>query len=715
MTVTGAEEPGESPVTRASYRPRKLGPVYMTSANESMSYEDQLLAAALDYASRGLAVFPAWVTRPDPASHSKKTHPIGAWDKASTTDAEQVKAWWGPNGSYRGAHVCVDTGKSGKVVIDLDHDAAVAYWDEFCASYGMDAGTVVHTPSGGQHRWYDADEAAPIRNGAGMLHDGVDVRGQGGLVFAAPSRDSAGAYSFDAPVPETFPPIKGDLVNAQIAQAKADRKPKSADASAFGAVGADEGAVRSWSKSGAKTYLQRQLSELANAPDGTINTTANNVACALSHFVPNFISAEAAWKAFEGALSRTVYDSATWDHERFRRIIDKSEPIEDDWVAVREDDFEVVMDAAEEAETSKKMTKRQQMEAKFLTSAGLASIAPPQWAVRDVLERDSLNWIFGPPGGGKSFTALDIAAHFSLGMDWRGHKVTKPGRVVYLVAEGVSGFVLRVRAWEKRYGRTLEDVLFYPEPIQVLQSMGREGLSSSEDFDVFCSIMAETVKPDMIILDTQARVSVGMDENSNTDAGVFVESMESLRRLTGACIILVHHTPKDGTKTLRGASALDGAATTEICVYKNKGVVHVENVKQKNGEAFEPKEGVFASIDVSEFAQDEHSPGTSAVVVDPKEARQEDGVLALADISELTPAVENILDLVEATVLSETEPYVKGISANALRPMIKQGEKGVGPGTLTQALEYLAHRGRLEHYKGDRGAKLWIGAGQSPE
>ena len=682
----------------------------MSSDNESMSYEDQLLAAALEYASLGLAVFPVRVTRPDPNAHSKNVQPFGPWRAGSTTNQDKIRAWWGTSGTHRGWSLAVDTGKSGKVVIDLDTPEAVEFWDQHADTHGFSRGVVEYTPSkGGQHRWYEADDVA-MTNGAKILHEGVDVRAAGGFVIAAPSKDSAGSYRFEKPLTEArLDPIPAQMLNEQIRAHKNSKAPRSTEWSD------DDGPTRIFTKDQAKAYLEPELVKLQHAQDGEINDRANSAACALSHFVPHFMSFETAWKTFESALANTVYDSATWNHERFRRIIDGTEAIADDWTAVRAGELNVELDAADEAEATQKSTRRKEMEAKLLSSAGLASVPPPQWAIRQVLEYNTLNWIFGPPGGGKSFTALDIAAHFSHGMAWRGHEITKPGRVLYLAAEGVSGFTLRVRAWEEYYGRELDNMTFYPEPVQVLQSMGREGLKASEDFNIFCDMMNEIVKPDMIIIDTQARVSVGMDENSNTDAGVFVENLERLRRETGACVIVVHHTPKDGTKTLRGASALDGAATTEICVYQRDGKVLVENVKQKNAEEFEAKSGGFITVDVSKHVNDPHSPTSSAVVVDPKEARQEDGVLALADISELTPAVENILDLVEATVLSETEPYVKGISANALRPMIKQGEKGVGPGTLTQALEYLAHRGRLEHYKGDRGAKLWIGAGQSPE
>ena len=64
----------------------------------------------------------------------------------------------------------------------------------------------VQTPSGGWHLYY-REGLEPIRNSAGLLGPGVDVRGQGGYVIAAGSATAAGAYEMlnDA-APAPLPP-----------------------------------------------------------------------------------------------------------------------------------------------------------------------------------------------------------------------------------------------------------------------------------------------------------------------------------------------------------------------------------------------------------------------------------------------------------------------------------------------------------------------------
>jgi hypothetical protein len=67
------------------------------------------------------------------------------------------------------------------------------------------------------------------------------------------------------------------------------------------------------------------------------------------------------------------------------------------------------------------------------------------------------------------------------------------------------------------------------------------------------------VRPGLIIIDTLARCSVGADENSAQAMGEIVHALDSLRTATGAAVLLVHHSRKDG-QTERGSVALRCAA-----------------------------------------------------------------------------------------------------------------------------------------------------------
>lgn len=206
---------------------------------------------------------------------------------------------------------------------------------------------------------------------------------------------------------------------------------------------------------------------------------------------------------------------------------------------------------------------------------GLDSIPAPVPLVDGVLYADSIAWLIGAPGHGKSFVALDIVGALAQG-SWADNR-TRLGSVLYLIAEGASGLRQRVRSWESSNDVTMSNVQFLPIPVQV---------ALDGDWSALCILAAE-LRPSLIILDTQARVTVGMEENSARDMGVFVAAVEKLRKATGACVLVVHHQGRSG-EHMRGSTALEGAATTIIRVTKDDEMVTVECTKQKDAPPFDP-------------------------------------------------------------------------------------------------------------------------------
>jgi hypothetical protein len=57
--------------------------------------------------------------------------------------------------------------------------------------------TVIGTPSGGKHMWFVGPAGAPVRNSAGKLGPGIDVRGYGGYLVGPGSWTPKGIYRFD--------------------------------------------------------------------------------------------------------------------------------------------------------------------------------------------------------------------------------------------------------------------------------------------------------------------------------------------------------------------------------------------------------------------------------------------------------------------------------------------------------------------------------------
>jgi len=219
------------------------------------------------------------------------------------------------------------------------------------------------------------------------------------------------------------------------------------------------------------------------------------------------------------------------------------------------------------------------MEALLLDSDGLDDIPDPEPLIHDdILNKDTLNWLVGKPGQGKSFVAIDQAGCVATGRDWQGHAVNQ-GRVLYLIAEGARGFKKRVRAWEKYHDQKMHSVDFLPRPVQA---------TNARHWDTLIRL-AEKRRYAMIILDTQARITVGIEENSNKEMGVFVHQAEKLREASGAGVVIVHHIGRNGD-TGRGATTLDGALNTIMKASKDGSVIKLECQKNKDAEEWDDHE-----------------------------------------------------------------------------------------------------------------------------
>ncbi len=142
--------------------------------------------AALEYAGRGLPVFPC---------QANKRPLIENGFHRATVESSQIEAWWRRRPQ---ALIGVPTGRaSGLVVLDIDVKDPRAYGFDTLADLGLSilpSTPMVHTASGGLHVYFAAI-ATEIRNSVGKhgLGPGLDVRGEGGYVIA-PSPSSGYAW-----------------------------------------------------------------------------------------------------------------------------------------------------------------------------------------------------------------------------------------------------------------------------------------------------------------------------------------------------------------------------------------------------------------------------------------------------------------------------------------------------------------------------------------
>lgn len=143
-------------------------------------------AAALRYAAMGYAVLPL-------ARGAKRPHRMlgerGGVHHA-TRDADLIMRWWRGD---QAANIGVATGQVSQLaVVDLDvkHGAdGLAEFESFTTAWGLPVPHVLplqSTPSGGVHLWLRTPAGMAVPERPGIL-PGVDVKGDGGYVAAAPS------------------------------------------------------------------------------------------------------------------------------------------------------------------------------------------------------------------------------------------------------------------------------------------------------------------------------------------------------------------------------------------------------------------------------------------------------------------------------------------------------------------------------------------------
>lgn len=229
----------------------------------------------------------------------------------------------------------------------------------------------------------------------------------------------------------------------------------------------------------------------------------------------------------------------------------------------------------------------------ILTLSEIAKLPPVTWLIKDLIPKQSLAMIYGEPGGGKTFTALDLALSAAHGKAWHGHEATK-GQVFYVAGEGVGGFRKRISAWHKAK-ELPEEAPFYLIPRAV------NLLDVAEIADLVQTIEAcrdPALPVAMVVFDTVARCMIGGDENAAQDMGLAVRHMDMVREAIGCAVLPIHHSGKDANRGARGSTALIGAVDVSIRVERDTDRVTITTEKQKDAEPLGPMQLKTRSIEL---------------------------------------------------------------------------------------------------------------------
>jgi hypothetical protein len=192
---------------------------------------------------------------------------------------------------------------------------------------------------------------------------------------------------------------------------------------------------------------------------------------------------------------------------------------------------------------------------RVMSVADIIAIEAPSWRIDGLLQQGALSLLYSPAGGGKTFGALAMAFSIATGRDCFGF-TAQPATVAYLVAEGLGGMGVRVRAYLEHHG------VEQPTNLHFLA-----GVISLMDATQVLELIAELrrLKVEVLFVDTLARSMDGGDENSTRDMSLVIANVEMIRQQLGCEIVLVHHSGHNAERE-RGSSALRAAVDTKLAL-----------------------------------------------------------------------------------------------------------------------------------------------------
>ncbi|WP_303810171.1 AAA family ATPase [Sandarakinorhabdus limnophila] len=212
--------------------------------------------------------------------------------------------------------------------------------------------------------------------------------------------------------------------------------------------------------------------------------------------------------------------------------------------------------------------------------AGDLSIKKPEYLIDELLETDALSNMFGAPGDGKSFIALEMALCIATGTPFHGRAV-KQGPVFIIVGEGIGGLARRMAAWSKARGVSIKvaPLFLSSRPAQF-----NDGDSAKKVVEAVHAMAAQYGAPALIEIDTLARNFGPGDENQTKDMVSFVAAIDNLKaEFPGCAAMIVHHSGHADKDRARGSIALKASLEGEYRIQKDNSIIKLTCTRMKDG------------------------------------------------------------------------------------------------------------------------------------
>lgn len=622
-----------------------------------------------DYVEGNFRVFALWGIKDgkcecrDPECIAVGKHPrVSSWQKTPYQDDEQIENMQ----QYlveTGYGVCLDH----HLVIDIDpRNGGVESFERLQSDLGMDlkeaSGCVVATGGGGHHVYFTIPADVKL-----MTHHkeylGIDFKGAGGFVVGAGSLHASGmAYEFEKGNPSDLTQCPAPLIELLR---RVEHKNKSYEGeevtdteikTILDHITNDDVHYDDWIKVGMAIHDATNGQGFALWDEWSMKSTKYNPAMM-----------EQRWHSFGKSANPvrvgTLFHMA--EREGYIRPVTFDSPTP---YPETEEQGEA------EAATTKPKHVRMLEALQANDDAEMARIANMAWLIDGLIPAESFGVLYGEPGCGKSFTAVDMACSIASGNQWQGLDTGDEGVVVYISAEGGNGMRFRKRAWEQVNTKApLMRVL----PITTIMDDPKDVGQLTQVIREYRKSIKQPIK--MVIVDTLNR-SMGGNENDNSDMADFIRGCELIQHDHKCGVMVVHHSGKDAEKGARGASALKAATDFEIMVTKQESILTITNTRAKDVEPLPPIICRADVVTIEGYTDYKGRPITSLVPVPASFSDQ------LKAASGMTERETMLLDCVRAQVAKEG-----ALDGSADRQEVRRlfmERSGIHGGKFGQAFSY---------------------------
>ena len=183
---------------------------------------------------------------------------------------------------------------------------------------------------------------------------------------------------------------------------------------------------------------------------------------------------------------------------------------------------------------------------------------PTRFIYLDILPAHEVTVLMAAPNAGKTFLALEMACQIAAG-------AARAGRRVFIVEEegAASALQTRLRRALKASGADPARIgLEWNSGISILERRGVQ------------AIIDAAQGADLIILDSLAALTGGLDENDSAQQSLVAQALHEIKTQTGAAVLALHHMTKEAWKEgetptlrhLRGHGTLAGRVDTVIAL-----------------------------------------------------------------------------------------------------------------------------------------------------